>query len=80
MKYYVVNVQGGVEPGIVAGPFQSIKTLEAGLVKYLKNGDYKHEEDGLFGLDITKNGTPKMWAWEGGFMDEMRAKAGLEGV
>jgi hypothetical protein len=66
MKYYLIHVEGCVEPEL-RGPYaneeeqdQAAKTIRAA----------QSEEDALFWLNVTDDGTPSVGPYSGGFFEE----------
>ena len=71
MKHYLIVVEGDIEPS-VEGPFTP-KKLAAQARESRKQDP--EQQNGLFWLDIDKNGKPKIGAWSGGFFEDEEAEA-----
>lgn len=72
MKHYLIVVYGDIEP-ITKGPYATPKTLLRAALKARK--DDPNKENGIFWLDIAKNGKPKIGAWSGGCFEDEEVEA-----
>ena len=76
--YQLVVVSGGVEPSLFGEIAETWEDLEKTLLQLLKTSDYDEAEDGVFFLTLSKGNKLKdIGAFSGGYMDEMRKKAGI---
>jgi hypothetical protein len=67
MKFYLLIVRGDVEPEL-KGPFPTEKMRDAYAKNYRHTRD-KEAEDGLYPLDVDKQGNPNIDAYSGGFFE-----------
>jgi hypothetical protein len=65
-KYYLLEVEGGVEP-IVRGPYRA-KIERDSAAKRIRLS--QEEDDGLFWLDINEVGVPTIGVYTAGFFWE----------
>jgi hypothetical protein len=63
---YVLEIQGDIEPKL-HGPYKSPDTRDRA-AKRLRALD-KGCENGIFALDLMKNGKVRVWAYSAGFLD-----------
>jgi hypothetical protein len=74
-KYYLLEVEGGIEP-IVRGPYQTKRERDNAARKIRRN---QQEDDGLFWTEVDETGAFVAGAYAAGFFWEESSEAvGLE--
>jgi len=63
---YVLEIEGDIEPKL-RGPYKSPDTRDRA-AKRLRAKD-ENGENGIFALDLMKNGKVRVWAYSAGFLD-----------
>ncbi len=63
---YVLEIEGDIEPKL-HGPYKSPDTRDRA-AKRLRAKD-EERENGIFALDLMKNGKVRVWAYSAGFLD-----------
>jgi hypothetical protein len=72
---YVLEIEGDIEP-MLRGPYISPDSRDSA-ARRLRAKD-KQYENGIFALDLMKNGKVRVWSYSAGFLDgtfEVRAAA-----
>jgi hypothetical protein len=67
---YVLEIVGDIEPTL-RGPYKNMDTRDRA-AKRLREKD-AGKENGIFALDLMKNGKLHIWAYSAGFLDEALA-------
>ena len=68
-KYYVLFVEGDIEPSLL-GPYKTQKERDAKARELKINEEgYANDENGIFWMDVT-NGVPEVGFYNGGFFEE----------
>lgn len=75
-EYYLVKVEGCVEPSVVSKASYTWKDFEKVIVEFLKKDGYG-ESDALFYIELTPKSI-ECESFSGGFMTKMQAEAGDE--
>jgi len=76
--FRLLHISGCIEPYLLPKMYPTWEELEEGLVGFLRSGNYERDEDGLFFLELKKDGTANISSFSGGFMAEMQKRADKE--
>jgi hypothetical protein len=63
---YILEIVGDIEPTL-RGPYKNAATRDRAAKRLRKKDAGK--ENGIFALDLMKNGKLRVWAYSGGFLD-----------
>lgn len=75
-RFALLHVQGGVEAALVGEDSIGWDDFEKAIQKYIREADYDPYEDGLFFVEMDKDGKLiDICSFTAGFMNDMRAKA-----
>jgi hypothetical protein len=66
---YVLEIEGDIEPKL-HGPYKSPDTRDRA-ARRLRTKD-EERKNGIFALDLMKNGKVRVWAYSAGFLDGTR--------
>ncbi len=69
MKYYLIEVWGCVEAGIL-GKFKTRKARDEAAQKHHTSPDYNPDEDVLFWGNVDKKGNLTVGSYQAGFFDD----------